>query len=46
SELHQQTLKSQVEMKVGDRWNEKMADAEIIIRDGIVIEIRQGGKSL
>ncbi|PPA86924.1 hypothetical protein C4A75_02810 [Brevibacillus laterosporus] len=45
SELHQQTLKSQVEMEVGDRWNEKMADAEIIIRDGIVIEIRQGGKS-
>ncbi|XOS92645.1 YlqD family protein [Brevibacillus laterosporus] len=32
-------------MEVGDRWNEKMADAEIIIRDGIVIEIRQGGKS-
>lgn len=35
-------MESPVELKPGDEWN-KVLGVEIIIRDGIVVEIRQGG---
>jgi len=34
-------MESPVELKLGDKWS-KVLGAEIIIQDGIVIEIRQG----
>ncbi|WP_232697003.1 YlqD family protein [Brevibacillus daliensis] len=43
SELHYQTLKSFVPVQVGDVWKERVGEAEIVIKDGIVVEIRQGG---
>jgi hypothetical protein len=35
-------MESPVELKPGDEWN-KVLGVEIIVQDGIVVEIRQGG---
>lgn len=44
-EIPYTTVESSVEVKVGDRWDEIMGATEIILKDGIITEIRQGGRS-
>jgi hypothetical protein len=43
SELDYGTVESVVEVKVGDAWDEIMAGTEIVLKDGLIHEIRQGG---
>lgn len=43
SELSYSTVESSVQVHVGDVWNEIMNGTEIIVKDGIVHAIRQGG---
>jgi thioesterase domain-containing protein len=40
SEIDYMTVQSPVQIKVGDVWDEKMAGTEIILKDGVVYEIR------
>ena len=40
TEYHQGTLDGLVEVKVGDMLQEKIHGAEIVIKDGLVVEIR------
>ncbi|WP_051541221.1 YlqD family protein [Caldalkalibacillus mannanilyticus] len=42
TEILHSTIESEVEIKVGDVWEDLMKSSEIIIRDGIVHEIREG----
>lgn len=42
SEFSQGTVESTVELSVGDNFFARLARTEIIIQDGIVIEIREG----
>lgn len=44
SEIHYTTVDSSIEIKEGDVWDEIMAGTEIIVKDGVVHEIRKGGK--
>ena len=41
SEFSQGTVESMVEMSIGDNFFTRLARAEIILKDGIVIEIRE-----
>jgi len=42
AEVIEGTVNSQVDVQVGDHWDELVDQAEIIVKDGIVVEIRQG----
>jgi predicted TIM-barrel fold metal-dependent hydrolase len=42
SEFSQGTIESLVELSVGDNFFTRLARAEVVIKDGIVIEIREG----
>lgn len=42
SEFSQGTIESMVELSVGDNFFTRLARAEVVIKDGIVIEIREG----
>ncbi|MBM3449641.1 MAG: hypothetical protein FJX78_01385 [Armatimonadetes bacterium] len=42
SEFQQTTVESHVEVRVGDNLLGKLGRAEIIVKDGIVMEIREG----
>ncbi len=42
SEFSQGTVESTVDLNVGDNFFTRLARAEIVIKDGIVIEIREG----
>lgn len=44
SEIDYTTVESRIEIKEGDSWDDIMAGTEIILKDGIIHEIRQGGK--
>jgi hypothetical protein len=44
SEIYHTTVESSIQIKVGDVWDEIMAGTEIILKDGVIHEIRQGGK--
>lgn len=44
SEVYHTTVESSIQIKVGDIWDEIMAGTEIILKDGLIHEIRQGGK--
>ncbi|WP_126426271.1 YlqD family protein [Brevibacillus marinus] len=44
-EIPYTTVESSVEIKVGDVWDEVMSATEIILKDGVIAEIRQGGRS-
>ncbi|WP_017727284.1 YlqD family protein [Halalkalibacterium ligniniphilum] len=44
SEIRDGTVQSVVEVNVGDVWDERMHETELIIKDGIVHEIREGRK--
>ncbi|AMA72643.1 MULTISPECIES: YlqD family protein [Aneurinibacillus] len=41
SEIHYTTVESDVEVKVGDDWGKVMTGTEIVLKDGIVKEIRE-----
>ncbi len=43
TEIKEQTVDALFELKVGDDWDSFMNKTEIIIKDGIVNEIREGG---
>lgn len=40
SELKEKEVQAIVELKVGDRWEERIGQPAIIIKDGIITEIR------
>lgn len=42
SEIVQSQVDSEVTVKVGDKWEELMQKTEIVLKDGIVVEIRGG----
>jgi len=42
SELKEKEVQGLIEVKVGDMWNERRGYSEIIIKDGIIEEIREG----
>jgi hypothetical protein len=41
SEIHHGTVESECTVRVGDHWDECMTGTEIIIKDSIIVEIRQ-----
>jgi hypothetical protein len=41
AELGYSTVDSFVEVKIGDRWDSLVESTEIILKDGIVVEIRE-----
>ncbi|MBO8162402.1 MAG: YlqD family protein [Brevibacillus sp.] len=45
SEIAYTTVESSVQVKVGDVWDEVMGGTEIILKDGVIAEIRQGGRT-
>ncbi|QOY34444.1 YlqD family protein [Anaerobacillus isosaccharinicus] len=46
TEIKEQTIDTLYEINVGDDWNVFMEGTEIIIKDGIVFEIREGGNKI
>lgn len=42
TEIKAQTIETLSDLNVGDDWNMVLNNPEIIIRDGIVVEIREG----
>ncbi|MFM1650742.1 YlqD family protein [Brevibacillus sp. B_LB10_24] len=44
SEIYHTTVESSIEIKVGERWDEIMEGTEIILKDGVIHEIRRGVK--
>jgi len=44
SEVQNMTVETSVEVHVGDDWGKILRGAEIIIKDGIVHELRRGGE--
>lgn len=46
TELQNMTVETTVEVNVGDDWSKVLMGSEIIIKDGIVHEIRSGGQSV
>lgn len=45
TEIKEQTIDTLHEINIGDDWNMFIEGTEIIIKDGIVSEIREGGKN-
>jgi hypothetical protein len=42
SELKEKEVQAFIEVKIGDSWNERVGQQEIIVKDGIIEEIREG----
>ncbi|GAB7388115.1 YlqD family protein [Bacillaceae bacterium] len=42
SEIFHGTVESEVEIRVGDSWEDLMKGTEIILKDGYIYEIREG----
>lgn len=43
SEMVHSQLESEVEVRVGDHWDKLMGKTEIIVHDGVIVEIRENG---
>lgn len=43
TEMKEQTIDCLYELNVGDNWHSHLHGTEIIVKDGIVVEIREGG---
>ncbi|KEO81915.1 YlqD family protein [Tumebacillus flagellatus] len=43
SEINGGQVESTVEVRVGDNWEEKVQANEIVLKDGVVVEIRRAG---
>jgi len=41
SELHDQDIQAIIDIKVGDNWDEVAKGKTIVIKDGIIVEIRE-----
>lgn len=46
AEIQNMSVETSVDVHVGDDWGDVLRGAEIIIRDGVVHEIRRGGEPL
>jgi len=46
TEVQNMTVETTVDIKVGDDWNRVLQGSEIVIKDGVVHEIRRGGAPL
>jgi len=46
SEVANGTVETNVDVNVGDSWEKVLQGSEIIVKDGVVIEIRQNGSAL
>lgn len=46
SEVQNMTVETSVEVRVGDDWGKILRGAEIVIKDGIVHELRRGGERI
>jgi hypothetical protein len=44
TEVQQGQVETTVDVKVGDSWEKIVMGAEIIVKDGIVVEIRRAGE--
>ncbi|BBP89303.1 hypothetical protein BsIDN1_29210 [Bacillus safensis] len=42
SEMKETEVDALVEVKIGDKWDDKMQDNVIVVKDGTIVEIRQG----
>jgi len=45
SEVEYTQLEGEVEVRVGDDWDKLIRRAEIVVKDGIIVEIRNEGES-
>jgi len=43
SEIVHSEMEGEVEVSVGDHWDKLIGKSEVIVRDGIITEIRNGG---
>lgn len=43
TEVQNMTVETTVDVKVGDDWTQVLQGAEIVVKDGIIHEIRRGG---
>jgi hypothetical protein len=41
TEIHHSTVESECTVQVGDNWEQWMSGTEIIVKDSIIVEIRQ-----
>jgi predicted nuclease of restriction endonuclease-like (RecB) superfamily len=46
TEILHSTVESEIEIKVGDIWDDVMKESAIIIRDGVVCEIRESSEGI
>lgn len=46
TEIQNMNVETSTEVQVGDDWGKILLGAEIIIKDGVVHEIRRGGESI
>ncbi len=46
TEIQNMNVETSVDVRVGDNWGEILMGSEIVIKDGIVHEIRRGGASV
>ncbi|HJV44116.1 MAG TPA: YlqD family protein [Bacillota bacterium] len=42
SEIEHSSLETEVEVEVGDHWDKLIGKYEIVVKDGIIIEVRNG----
>jgi hypothetical protein len=46
TEIQNMTVETTVTVNVGDDWSKILLGSEIVVRDGIVVDIRQNGQSI
>ncbi|MBF8378360.1 YlqD family protein [Alicyclobacillus mali] len=46
AEIQNMTVETVVDVKPGDDWTKVLLGAEIIVKDGIVVELRQNGQRI
>lgn len=46
TEIQNMTVETVVDVKPGDDWTKVLLGAEIIVKDGIVVELRQNGQRI
>lgn len=46
TEVQNMTVETTVTVHVGDDWSKVLMGSEIVVRDGIIVDIRQNGQSI
>lgn len=46
TEVTQGQVETTVDVKVGDDWNKVLMGSEIVVKDGVVVEIRRAGEAV